>query len=64
MPSTADQVDTAGRRSGLRADLATVAAGVLLVVAAAATGRMLLAQGVNLLLPFPPLLAQWLRSNG
>ena len=43
MPSTADQVDAAGRRSALRADLAAVAAGALLVVAAAAVGRMLLA---------------------
>ena len=60
MPSTADQVDTAGRRSGLRADLTAVAAAALLVIAAAAVGRLLLAQGVDLLLPFPPLLAQWL----
>ena len=64
MPSTADQVDAAGRRSGLRADLAAVAAGALLVVAAAVVGRMLLAQGVDLLLPFPPLLAQWLPHAG
>jgi hypothetical protein len=45
-------------------DATAVAAGVVLVVAAAVVGRVLLAGGVNLLLPFPPLLARWLPHVG
>ncbi|MGQ0483019.1 MAG: hypothetical protein ACT4O0_18585 [Pseudonocardia sp.] len=43
----------------LRFDLAAVAAGVCLVVAAALVGRSLLASGLDIFLPFPPLLANW-----
>jgi methylthioxylose transferase len=48
----------------LAGDAAAVALGVVLVVAAAVVGRMLLADGVNILLPFPPLLARWLPHVG
>jgi methylthioxylose transferase len=50
-------------RSG-RADLAAVAAAGGLVLAAVVVGRRLLADGVHLFLPFPPLLAQWLPHVG
>ncbi|MDT7578074.1 MAG: methylthioxylose transferase [Pseudonocardiales bacterium] len=50
--------------AGWRADLVVVAAAVGLVVAAAVVGRRLLAEGVDLTLPFPPLLAQWLPHLG
>ena len=45
-------------------DLLVVAAAGGLVLAAAVVGRHLLADGVNLFLPFPPLLAQWLPHVG
>ena len=62
--SVTDRLDVPVRRGGTGADLAAVAAGVLLVAAAAVVGRTLLAEGADLLLPFPPLLAQWLPHAG
>jgi methylthioxylose transferase len=51
------------RRSS-RWDLVAVAGAVGVVLAAALVGRRLLADGVHLYLPFPPLLAQWLPHVG
>ena len=63
-------VPSAGSRVGVRAgrdlaaDLKAVTAGAVLIGVAAVAGRVLLAGGVNLLLPFPPLLARWLPHVG
>jgi hypothetical protein len=46
------------------ADLVAVLGACALVVVAAVVGRALLAQGVDIFLPFPPLLAQWLPHVG
>jgi methylthioxylose transferase len=50
--------------AGTRADALAVLAGVLLVAAAALVGRWLLADGVNIFLPWPPLLAEWMPHVG
>jgi hypothetical protein len=60
----ADRVDDRRARRGTVLDLTAVAAGTLLVGAAAVVGRSLLAAGADLLLPFPPLLAEWLPHVG
>jgi hypothetical protein len=62
--TTVDRVDVRGRGGGTAADLGAVAGGVLLVVASAVVGLRLAATGVDLLLPFPPLLAEWLPHVG
>jgi hypothetical protein len=51
-------------RTGARADLAAVAGGVVLVVAAAVVGRLSYAGGAQVYLGWPPLLAQWLPHVG
>jgi hypothetical protein len=51
-------------RTGSRADLAAVAGGVALVVAAAVVGRVSYAGGSQIYLGWPPLLAQWLPHVG
>lgn len=48
----------------MRADLLAIAGVVALVVAAAIVGRGLLAAGLQLVLPFPPLLATWMPHVG
>jgi hypothetical protein len=52
------------RRSRSGADLVAVGLAALVVVAAALVGRVLLAAGVDIFLPFPPLLAAWLPHVG
>ncbi|MBO0874864.1 MAG: hypothetical protein J2P19_15875 [Pseudonocardia sp.] len=51
-------------RLGVVADATVVAAAVLLVVVAAVGGRWLIADGVDIFLGFPPLLASWLPHVG
>jgi len=55
---------TVSRRTRVAGDLAAVSGAALGVVAAALVGRALLADGVNIFLPFPPLLAEWLPHVG
>ncbi|HEY9416689.1 MAG TPA: hypothetical protein VIQ30_18195, partial [Pseudonocardia sp.] len=45
--------------AGLRADLLAVAAAVALVAAAALAGWSYLRAGQDIILPFPPLMADW-----
>jgi hypothetical protein len=52
------------RISGTAADLACVLGATLVVVAATVVGLALLAAGVDIFLPFPPLLAEWLPHVG
>jgi hypothetical protein len=52
------------RISGTAADLAVVLAAALVVAIAAGVGRVLFAAGSDVLLPFPPLLAEWLPHVG
>jgi methylthioxylose transferase len=54
---------SAGRREVVL-DVAAVCGGVVLVAAAALVGRALLADGVDIFLGFPPLLARWLPHVG
>jgi methylthioxylose transferase len=52
------------RISATAADLACVLGAAMLVVLSAVVGRALLAAGVDIFLPFPPLLAEWLPHVG
>lgn len=61
MPTT---VARRARISGTAADLVAVAGTALVVVVAAVVGRVLLASGTGIFLPFPPLLAEWLPHVG
>jgi methylthioxylose transferase len=57
----------AGGRTGVRSrgtDLAVLGIAAALVVAAALVGRRLLADGVEIFLGWPPLLAEWLPHGG
>ena len=51
-------------RTGVRTDAVVVGAVVALVVVAAVVGRRLLAEGVDIFLGWPPLLAEWLPHVG
>jgi methylthioxylose transferase len=55
---------TTPRISGTAADLTAVSGATLIVLAAALVGQALLAVGVDIFLPFPPLLAEWLPHVG
>src|SRR5215207_5376349 len=59
-PLQSETTAAAPRSGGPGGDIGAVVLGIVLVVASAVVGRMLLAGGADLLLPFPPLLAQWL----